>query len=64
MFLITVKEEAMKKGGWLLRFYNMPGLRKETSVKWRKGRGEKFEALCELLKGNAIPTKELDLEGE
>ena len=59
-----MKEEALKKGGWLLRFYNMPGLKKETNVKWDKGGGEKFEALCELLKGNAIPTKELDVHGE
>ena len=56
----------MKKGGWLLRFYNMPGLKKETNVRWEKGKGKgkAFEALCALLKGNAIPTKELNLERE
>ena len=55
------KEEALKRGEELLRKH--PELRDETEVRWsEKGAGENFAMLCELLKGNAIPTKTLDLQ--
>jgi len=57
-----MKEEALKKGEELLRA--QPDLRNKTEIRWsEKGTGSNFVMLCELLKGNAIPTKKLDLDG-
>ena len=57
-----MREEALKKGEGLLRA--QPDLRNKTEVGWsEKGTGSNFVMLCELLKGNAIPTKKLDLTG-
>ena len=51
----------MKKGGWLLE--EVPRLKSEGEIcgEWDM---TELEALCELLKGNAIPTKKLDLTGD
>ena len=57
------KEEALKKGEELLR--KQPDLKTKTEYTWsKKGAGPNFVMLCELLKGNAIPTKTLDLSSE
>ena len=57
------KEEVLKRGEELLRKH--PELRNKTEVGWsEKGAGENFAMLCELLKGNAIPTKTLNLNGD
>ena len=56
--------EAMEKGGWLLRFWRMPELKTKTEIEWNKGEGKEFEALCELLKGNAIPLTSLIIHRE
>ena len=54
-----VKEEALRIGE---RFLNqMPEIREENEIKWKKGTGESFRLLCTLLKGNAIRTKTLNL---
>ena len=53
----------LKRGEELLRKH--PELRDETEVRWsEEGAGANFAMLCELLKGNAIPTKELSLNGD
>ena len=55
-----MKEEALKKGGELLN--RIPELKDLTKLNWSEhGTGTNFIALCELLKGNAIPLRELDL---
>ena len=42
-----------------------PDLLTETKIEWDLGgSGPDFEALCELLKMNAIPTIELYMSGE
>ena len=59
MFFI-VDEETWEKGGELMR--NVPELKTNNVVEWKEeGVGENFKLLCILLKGNAIPTKELYL---
>ena len=55
----TVKEIARKKGAELLK--RKPELKNRTEVFWKEGEGPNFEMLCELLKGNAIPTELLHL---
>ena len=58
-----MKEEALKKGEELLR--RQPELKTETEVGWgENGTGPNFIMLCELLRGNAIPTANLDLESD
>ena len=52
-------EETWKKGGELIK--NMPKLKLENEVEWEEGSGKIFMTLCELLKGNAVPTKKMDL---
>jgi len=37
MVRVLEKEEALKKGRWLLRFYNMPKLKTDTEVTWKEG---------------------------
>ena len=38
-------------------------MKTEEEVKWEEeGAGEDFRMFCELLKGNAIPTKKLSLQ--
>ena len=54
-----MKEEAMRIGGGLLN--KMPELKTNNEVEWKKGAGEDFKSLCVLLKGNAIPTRNLKL---
>ena len=55
-----MKEEALKKGGELL--IRIPALMDLAKLKWSEhGTGTNFIELCELLKGNAIPLRELDL---
>ena len=54
-----MKEIALKKGAELLKI--KPELETKTEVRWGDGTGPNFEMLCELLKGNAIPTKFLNL---
>ncbi len=40
----------------------MPKLKTDHTVRWgEEGAGENLRLLCELLKGNAIPVKRLDL---
>ncbi len=40
----------------------MPELKTKEEIEWcEEGAGENLRMLCELLKGNAIPTKTLDL---
>ena len=55
-----MEQEALKIGGGLLK--KMPELKTKTEVMWREeGTGTIFMMLCALLKGNAIPTKNLIL---
>ena len=57
----TVKVEDLKKGEELLRI--QPVLKTKTKVGWREeGTGPNLIMLCELLRGNAIPTTDLNLE--
>ena len=57
-----MKEEALRIGERLLN--QMPEIREEDKILWNeKGAGENFRLLCTLLKGNAIPTKLLNLDG-
>ena len=43
----------------------MPELKTKEELYWNeKGTGENLRLLCELLKGNAIPTKTLNLTGD
>lgn len=56
-------EETWKKGEELIK--RIPELKTNNEIKWReKGAGENFRLMCELLKANAIPTKELNLYGD
>ena len=57
-----MKKIALREGAELLK--RKPELKTETEVRWKGGEGPNFEMLCELLKGNAIPTKNLDLGGD
>ena len=53
-------EETWKKGEELIK--NNPELKTIREIEWsEEGTGENFMLLCELLKGNAIPAKKLDL---
>jgi len=57
-----MKEEALKKGEELLK--RQPDLRTKNYFRWsEKGTGQNVEMLCELLRGNAIPTTSLYLSG-
>ena len=56
-------DETWKKGEKLIK--KIPRLKTNDVVQWReKGTGCLFGLLCELLKGNAIPTKTLNLDGD
>jgi len=56
-------EEALKSGEELLR--RRSELRNQSEVRWEeKGAGANFAALCELLKGNVISTRKLNLRGD
>ena len=58
-----MKEEALKRGGDLLK--SQPDLKDKTEMNWsEKGAGRNLMMLCELLKGNAIPMKNMVLKGE
>ena len=58
-----MNEETWKKGEELVK--KMPKLKTNCNIEWReRGAGENFILLCELLKGNAIPTKELNLSSD
>ena len=53
-------KETWKKGEDLIK--NIPKLKTDCGIRWsERGARENFILLCELLKGNAIPTKDLDL---
>ena len=56
-------EETWKKGRELVN--KMPEFKTNSVVGWtEKGLGDNFLLLCELLKGSAIPSKELYLFGD
>ena len=56
-------EETWKKGEELVK--KMSELKTDCNIEWReRGAGENFILLCELLKGNAIPMKSLDLDSD
>ena len=61
-------EETWKKGEALIK--NMPELKTNCEIPWKEeGTGDNFmslraPSLCALLKGNAIPTKTLILDGD
>ena len=56
-------EETWKKGEEL--FEKIPDLKTDCEVVWgEEGTGKNFMLLCELLKGNAIPSKSLNLSGD
>ena len=58
-----MKEEALMQGRGLLS--KMTELKDVTSVTWKEsGAGEDFRQLCILLKGNAIPARELSINGK
>ena len=58
--MIKVRDEALRTSGKI--FKSMPTLRTDFVIKWEgKKAAESLNALCVLLKGNAIPTKELNL---
>jgi len=53
-----LSEEGLRIGNMLL--LNRPELRKDSKVTWKElGSGDNLKMLCALLRGNAIPTKEL-----
>ena len=57
------KREALRAGEKLLK--KKPELKTEEDITWREeGAGENLRLLSELLKGNAIPTKDLNLHGD
>ena len=59
-FLWIVDEETWKKGEELIKM--MPYLKTNSEIRWKEiGGGDNFMLLCELLKGNAVPTKMLNL---
>ena len=56
-------EETWKEGGELIK--NIPELKTNCRITWNEeGVGDNFSLLCILLKGNAIPTKELYLSSD
>ena len=58
-----VDKETWKKGEELIK--NNPELKTDGLIQWKEeGTGDSFMLLCELLKGNTIPTKELDLSSD
>ena len=57
-----MNEKAWKKGEELMK--KIPELKTDKKVEWRKGAGDNFRLMCELLKINAIPTKKLELSGD
>ena len=60
MIFLIVDEETWKKREKLIK--KMPELKKDCEIRWmEEGVGYNFILLCELLKGNTIPTKELSL---
>ena len=67
--LPTAKDEELRRKGEALRvgeklLKKMPELRTKDEISWEeKGAEENIRMLCELLKGNAIPTKILDIYG-
>ena len=53
-----MNKETWKKGEELMK--KMPELKTNSEIRWREEEvGDNFILLCELLKGNAIPTKRL-----
>ena len=55
-----MRRKALEKGAELLR--KQPDLSTKTEYKWsEKGTGPNFVMFCELLKGNAIPMRNLNL---
>ena len=58
-----VDEESWKKGGELVE--KKPNLKTEREIGWiEEVTGDNFMLFCELLKGNAIPTEILNLNGD
>ena len=58
----AMKKQVLKKEEHFLRV--MPDLLIQQELRWsQSGVGPEFISLCELLKGNAIPTKKLNLSG-
>jgi len=56
---VEKEEEASDDGNELLKV--MPRLKRMASFEWKEeGSGTNFKLLCELLKGNAIPLKQLN----
>ena len=56
-------EETWKKGEELIK--RKTELKTNCEIRWsEEGTGDNFILLCELLKGNAISTKTLDLFGD
>ena len=63
IFWIIVDEETWTKGGELIK--RIPEIKTNSEVKWiEEGVGDNFKVLCALLKGNAIPTKILNLDSD
>ena len=57
------QEEVMKRRGYLIK--KIPGLNEAVKVKWEKRPlKEDLEAMSELLRVNAIPTKSFDISCE
>ena len=57
------KEEALRVGQELLK--KMPELNTEEKTVWsEEGAGHNFMLLCALLKGNAIPAKNMCLKSD
>ena len=53
-------EETWKKGEELIK--RIPELKTNNEIRWiEKGAGKNFRLMCELLKANAIPAKQLYL---
>ena len=62
-FFCIVDEETWKKGGELVKI--MPYLKTYCEITWTEEETRDiFMLLCELLKGNAIPTKTLNLSSD
>ena len=56
-------EETWKKGEELIKVTR--NLKADNKIEWvDDGAGDEFRLLCELLKGNALPTKRLSLGGD
>ena len=59
-FFWIVDDETWKNGEELVK--KMPKLKTNSRIEWREeGTGKNFVLLCAMQKGNAVPTKELNL---